>query len=347
MGKKQQDAIKMKQALITFIIYCIPETFPIINQMIQDVHAKDYLKVFKERKGKSKPPLLYKAMENPRLMFPKYLYIIHYMIRRKLQFTSEYEAEGFGISVVEMRRRIAVDTSVMSLMLEKLQEPQYNILRVTKNYSTYQKKARKYKLTEELEELVNPESKYVLNRRDHGKMVEKLIKYGKEGKEYNEELNAIQYGDKDENDSSIPTEAPSSIKNQGQRTEEIDLELATRYFDGLRKEKIHPSINHPGDVDRAIRKRMKENKALPDDKKQQLLAFLPEYIKAVPVPESVVREIETLLEPIYQDLHRIYKHKGNLISMMCGRIVEELNHEVDYKEMKSKVAAFVESKFKK
>jgi hypothetical protein len=354
MGKKQQEAIKAEQIKKTFQIYHLPQTDAVIKQVIQDIHSKEYERVVQQKKGKETLHIPFKAMERPGLMFPKYLYILHYLIRRMLQFKYEYAKAGSGISVADLRKRICVDTSMASLMLDVLQRPEYNLIVKTEKHSKERKKASKYRLSEELEQLVGDYESaasiptFVLNRRDHGKMVDRLIQFSEEGKTYNEgekaekerattgkTSNHLSNGDPSTGRMPSPTEA-TSVKTSPTL---ISLEYALRYFEGLHKAKLSPETISLGDIYRAINKRMEENTALPPEKKEQLLHFLPDYIK------SIGPSYEFMLEKLFKDLQPYY----STFLSMSRHLPEKINRQDLPEKIKNEliesVTAFLKLKF--
>lgn len=141
MGKKEQQKIKVEQSKITFEIYFIPETLTIIQQIITEVHSTEYTRDFEEKNGRKKKSVVFPPMENPQLMLGKYLYILHYLIRRLLQFRIEYKAEGFGISTRELRKRIGVDDSTVSLMMYLMEKRE--LIQLEKRHSTFKRTSKK------------------------------------------------------------------------------------------------------------------------------------------------------------------------------------------------------------
>lgn len=138
--------------------YVLPDTANAIWSIIKTVHAVDHV----SPKGTIIP-----AKKKLALMYPKYIYIIHYLVKEYRQNTREYTEYGVGISTSYMKKRIAEDGPTVGLMLAKLIE--YGIIDRVKKYSNGRRRiAAKYRLTKSYEMKVCEAEQQIFTREEHG-----------------------------------------------------------------------------------------------------------------------------------------------------------------------------------
>ncbi len=200
-------------------LYVLPNTSEIIWKIINETHTVDFQPQGMTKTGK--PKKVIPKVKNLKLMYPKYIYIIHTLTREARNKLSDYHlTKGYGLSASVLKKRICEDGPMVSLILNKLKE--HGIILKTRKHSTFRKgSASKFKLTPEYEEKVWQATQETFARSEYGKMIEILINVDEEYDAANKKINQQLYG-KESTGASIqqpPNMVPDDEKISGHGSE--------------------------------------------------------------------------------------------------------------------------------
>lgn len=291
-------------------------------------------------------------------MYPKYIYVIHLLLREIKHKSESYQEKGCAISRNELRKRICEDNPTTTLILNKLQENQI-IIKIKKHSNGPNvKKASRYKLIPDIERLFNPEDKKhnkLFTVAEHGKMISKLVENDEKCKIQVEEIRRQQ---------KELYKAGKELKTT-LLTKEINKENTMRstekkqYFNPII---VQPSANDSEPIQSNIAtKKMGGNVSAESHKNQFSILPKPNQpfntcVVETPIPAIVNRMRDNkskgseYLDLLFARKFKIYgKHKklkGPMIriELMNMRMREKIS-DVEFSSLDQQIAGMVENKY--